>query len=131
MFAGLFIIVAGAERALVTPELIARIDSLHLDQVPVLAAVTAVLSNLVSNVPAVLMMKPFVVVLPDHDRAWLVIAMASTLAGNFTVLGSIANLIVAQKAAAGGVEIGFWNYFRVGAPLTVITLVIGTLWLWG
>ncbi len=77
------------------------------------------------------MMKQFVVALPDHDRAWLVIAMASTLAGNFTVLGSIANLIVAQKAAAGGVEIGFWNYFRVGAPLTVITLVIGTLWLWG
>jgi Na+/H+ antiporter NhaD/arsenite permease-like protein len=130
MFAGLFIIVAGAERTLLTPELIAAVGGLHLDQVPVLSAVTAVLSNLVSNVPAVLVMKPFVVALPDHDRAWLVIAMASTLAGNFTVLGSIANLIVAQKAAAGGVEIGFWSYFRVGAPLTIVTLAIGTLWLW-
>jgi Na+/H+ antiporter NhaD/arsenite permease-like protein len=96
----------------------------------VLSAVTAVLSNLVSNVPAVLVMKPFVVSLKDHGNAWLVIAMASTLAGNFTVLGSIANLIVVQKAAAGGVEVGFWDYFRVGAPLTIITLTIGTLWLW-
>jgi Na+/H+ antiporter NhaD/arsenite permease-like protein len=130
MFAGLFIIVAGAERTLLTPGLVAAVGGLHLDEVPVLSAVTAVLSNLVSNVPAVLVMKPFVGSLADHDTAWLVIAMASTLAGNFTVLGSIANLIVVQKAAAGGVEIGFWDYFRVGAPLTVTTLVIGTLWLW-
>src|ERR1700674_1489139 len=100
MFAGLFIIVAGAQRALLTPDLIAAVGWLHLDQVPVLSAVTAILSNLVSNVPAVLMLKPFVDVLKDHDTAWLVIAMASTLAGNFTVLGSIANLIVVQRAAA-------------------------------
>jgi Na+/H+ antiporter NhaD/arsenite permease-like protein len=130
MFAGLFIIVAGAEHTLLTPGLVAAVGGLHLDEVPVLSAVTAVLSNLVSNVPAVLVMKPFVGSLADQDTAWLVIAMASTLAGNFTVLGSIANLIVVQKAAAGGVEIGFWDYFRVGAPLTVTTLVIGTLWLW-
>jgi Na+/H+ antiporter NhaD/arsenite permease-like protein len=76
------------------------------------------------------MMKPFVEPLGDHDRAWLVIAMASTLAGNFTVLGSIANLIVVQRAAASGVTIGFWDYFRVGAPLTLVTLAIGTWWLW-
>ncbi len=130
MFAGLFIIVAGAEHALLNPDIIAAAGRLHLDQVPVLSAVTAVLSNLVSNVPAVLMMKPFVASLGDHDRAWLVIAMASTLAGNFTVLGSIANLIVVQRAAFAGVAIGFWDYFRVGAPLTIITLGIGTLWLW-
>ena len=94
-----------------------------------LSAVTAVLSNLVSNVPAVLMMKPFVDALPNHETAWLAVAMASTLAGNFTILGSIANLIVVQKAAARGVVISFWDYFRVGAPLTLITLVIGTWWL--
>jgi Na+/H+ antiporter NhaD/arsenite permease-like protein len=129
MFAGLFIIVAGAQRALLTPDLIARVGRLHLDRTPILSAVTAVLSNLVSNVPAVLMMKPFVIGLPDHAKAWLTIAMASTLAGNFTILGSIANLIVVQKAAERGVVIGFWDYFRVGAPLTVITLAIGTLWL--
>jgi Na+/H+ antiporter NhaD/arsenite permease-like protein len=130
MFAGLFIIVAGAQHALLSPGIIATVGRFHLDQVPVLSAVTAVLSNLVSNVPAVLMLKPFVDTLKDRDTAWLVIAMASTLAGNFTVLGSIANLIVVQSAAASGVAIGFWDYFRVGAPLTIITLAIGTMWLW-
>ena len=130
MFAGLFIIVAGAQRALLSPDIIAAVGRLHLDQVAMLSAVTAVLSNLVSNVPAVLMLKPFVDALKDHNTAWLVIAMASTLAGNFTVLGSIANLIVVQRAAASGVVIGFWDYFRVGAPLTIITLAIGTFWLW-
>jgi Na+/H+ antiporter NhaD/arsenite permease-like protein len=130
MFAGLFIIVAGTQRALLTPDLVAAVGRLHLDQVPILSAVTAALSNLVSNVPAVLMMKPFVESLANHDTAWLTIAMASTLAGNFTILGSIANLIVVQKAATRGVEISFWDYFRVGAPLTVITRVIGTLWMW-
>jgi Na+/H+ antiporter NhaD/arsenite permease-like protein len=129
MFAGLFIIVAGAQHALLTSDVIAAVGRLHLDQIPVLTAITAVLSNLVSNVPAVLMLKPFVAALPDHDKAWLTIAMASTLAGNFTVLGSIANLIVVQRAEASGVTISFWDYFRVGAPLTLITLALGTLWL--
>jgi Na+/H+ antiporter NhaD/arsenite permease-like protein len=129
MFAGLFIIVAGAQRALLTPDLIARVGHLHLDRIPILSAVTAVLSNLVSNVPAVLVMRPFVDSLPNHTAAWLTIAMASTLAGNFTILGSIANLIVVQKAAARDVEISFWTYFRIGAPLTVITLAIGIFWM--
>jgi Na+/H+ antiporter NhaD/arsenite permease-like protein len=55
--------------------------------------------------------------------------MASTLLGNFTILGSIANLVVVEKATSREV-ISFWDYFPVGAPLTVITLVIGTLWMW-
>jgi Na+/H+ antiporter NhaD/arsenite permease-like protein len=130
MFAGLFIIVAGAERQWLTPAVVAKVAGLHLADVPVLSAVTAVLSNLVSNVPAVLVLHPFVAALPDQATAWKVIAMASTLAGNFTVLGSIANLIVVEKAARRGVVIGFWDYFRVGAPLTVLTIAIGTLWLW-
>jgi Na+/H+ antiporter NhaD/arsenite permease-like protein len=129
MFTGLFIIVAGAERELLTPQAVEAVGRLHLATAPVLSFVTAVLSNLVSNVPAVLLLKPFVAALADHDRAWLVIAMASTLAGNFTMLGSIANLIVAEKAARRGVVIGFWDHFRAGAPLTVLTLLAGTLWL--
>ena len=129
MFAGLFIIVAGAQRALLTPEIIADVGRLHLDQVPVLTLLTAVLSNLVSNVPAVLVLRPFIDPLADRDLAWLTVAMASTLAGNFTLLGSIANLIVVQKAGARGVEIGFWDYFRVGAPLTLVTLLLGSAWL--
>jgi Na+/H+ antiporter NhaD/arsenite permease-like protein len=129
MFSGLFIIVAGAERQLLTPAIVADVAGLHLGDVPVLSAVTAVLSNLVSNVPAVLVLRPFVAVLGDPARAWEVVAMASTLAGNFSVLGSIANLIVVEKAARRGVVIGFWAYFRVGAPLTVLTIVVGAVWL--
>jgi Na+/H+ antiporter NhaD/arsenite permease-like protein len=129
MFAGLFIIVAGAERVLLTPDTIAVAGTLHLDRVPALSAVTAVLSNLVSNVPAVLVLRPFVEPLADPKTAWLTVAMASTLAGNLTVIGSIANLIVVQRAAAGGVTIGLWDYCRVGVPLTLLTLAIGTMWL--
>lgn len=129
MFAGLFIIVAGAERQLLTPATIARVAGLHVTTVPILSVVTAALSNLVSNVPAVLVLRPFVGALPDQAKAWIVIAMASTLAGNFTVLGSIANLIVVEKAGRRGVVIGFWDYFRVGAPLTVLTILVGAIWL--
>ena len=129
MFVGLFITVAGAQHALLTPDMLAAAGRLHLDQIPMLSIVTAALSNLVSNVPAVLILRPFIDELHNRDTAWLVVAMASTLAGNFTVLGSIANLIVVQKAAAKGVSISFWEYFRVGAPLTLITLALGTLWL--
>jgi Na+/H+ antiporter NhaD/arsenite permease-like protein len=91
--------------------------------------VTAALSNLVSNVPAVLVLKPFLTALPDPQRAWLVAAMAATLAGNLTILGSVANLIVVQRAARRGVTIGFWQYFRVGAPVTVLTILGGLWWL--
>lgn len=129
MFSGLFIIVAAAEHALLTPDLLAAAAGLHLEHAALLAALTAVLSNLVSNVPAVLMLKPFVAALPDVTRAWLIVAMASTLAGNFTVLGSIANLIVIEKAARRGITIGFWQYARVGIPLTLLTLLAGTWWL--
>src|SRR6185295_14409273 len=129
MFAGLFVVVAGFERAVLTPDMVAGVGRLDLASVPVLATVTAVLSNLVSNVPAVLVLKPFVIELAHSDRAWLTVAMASTLAGNFTLVGSIANLIVAERARAEGVAIDFWRYFRVGAPLTLVTIAFGVVWL--
>jgi Na+/H+ antiporter NhaD/arsenite permease-like protein len=90
--------------------------------------VTALLSNIVSNVPAVLALKPFIPTLHDPRRAWLVVAMSSTLAGNFTLLGSVANLIVAEQARSAGVQVSFWGYFKVGAPLTMVTLVAGAVW---
>jgi Na+/H+ antiporter NhaD/arsenite permease-like protein len=127
MFAGLFVVIAGVERNVLTPEVVAHVKRLHLENTVILSAFTAVLSNLVSNVPAVLALKPFVAPLADPRRAWLVIAMASTLAGNFTLLGSVANLIVAQRAAAEGIEVNFWSYVRIGAPLTVVTIVSGLL----
>ncbi len=129
MFAGLFIVVDGAEQQLLSPALLAQVARLHLEQAPVLAALTAALSNLVSNVPAVLVLRPFVAALAEPQRAWLVVAMASTLAGNLTLLGSVANLIVAEKAAVRGVRIGFWDYLRVGLPVTLATLALGVLWL--
>ncbi|MFK5004413.1 hypothetical protein, partial [Klebsiella pneumoniae] len=72
---------------------------------------------------------PFVAQAADPERAWLTVAMASTLAGNFTILGSVANLIVVQRARAAGVTISFGSYFRIGAPLTVLTLLAGIYWL--
>ena len=129
MFAGLFIVVAGFEKALLSPSVIAAVGRVHLEQIPVLSAVTAVLSNIVSNVPAVLVLRPFILPLHDPKTAWLTVAMASTLAGNFTVLGSVANLIVVQKAATRGVNIAFRDYFKVGAPLTVLTIIFGAAWL--
>jgi Na+/H+ antiporter NhaD/arsenite permease-like protein len=129
MFAGLFVVVAAAERTLLTPEAISAIQSLHFDNVYVLTTVTALLSNIISNVPAVLALKPFVQGLADPHRIWLVIAMSSTLAGNLTLVGSVANLIVAERARSAGVEISFWAYCRAGIPLTVVTLAMGAWWL--
>ncbi len=129
MFVGLFIVVTGLQTTLLTPQLVGKIAALDLGSTPILSAITAALSNLVSNVPAVLVMRPFVDGLADPKRAWLIVAMASTLAGNLTLVGSVANLIVAQRARAQGVEIDFWTYFRVGAPLTFLTIAFGAWWL--
>ena len=124
MFAGLFIVVAGVDK-IIAGQAGAVIGTLHLDRIPVLAAIAAVLSNVVSNVPAVLVLKPFIEALNDPHRAWLALAMASTLAGNLTLVGSIANLIVARGAESCGVRIGFWTYLKTGVPLTVLSLLAG------
>jgi len=131
MFAGLFIVVAGAEKAMLSPDVIEAVRHLQLANTWVLTGITAALSNLVSNVPAVLVLRPFIEGLPDQQRLWLVIAMASTLAGNLTLVGSVANLIVAEKARAAGVEVGFGTYLRIGVPVTVVTLAMGAWWLSG
>ena len=90
---------------------------------------TAVLSNLVSNVPAVLVFKPLVPKLADPVRAWLTLAMSSTLAGNLTLLGSVANLIVVENARREGVALSFGEYLRVGVPVTLLTLALGVGWM--
>jgi Na+/H+ antiporter NhaD/arsenite permease-like protein len=129
MFAGLFVVVAGIEQTPWLSDLLAVAQRMQLERVPVLSAFAAVLSNVVSNVPAVLMLRPFVTHFHDPHRGWLVLAMASTLAGNFTITGSVANLIVVQRARQEGVKVSFREYFRAGAPLTVITIAIGILML--
>ncbi len=91
-----------------------------------LLAGSVVLSNLISNVPAVLLLQPLI---PHGDtQAWLLLAAASTLAGNLTLLGSVANLIVAEAVAKGGHRLTFWEHLRFGLPLTIITLVITYFW---
>lgn len=126
MFVGLFIVVAGIEKTQLSGEAMSVLSGYGLDRPAVLAFSAAILSNLVSNVPAVLVFKPFIAHLADSRQAWLILAMASTLAGNLTVLGSVANLIVLQRARHR-LSISFWEYFKVGAPLTVVTILIGLL----
>jgi Na+/H+ antiporter NhaD/arsenite permease-like protein len=128
MFAGLFVVVAGMERAAITPGLLARVAAtVDLGHPLVLIAGTAALSNLVSNVPAVLALKPLLAPLADPGRVWLLVAMAATLAGNLTLTGSVANLIVAERARAHGIHLSFGAYVRIGLPLTLLTLAVG-LW---
>lgn len=125
MFCGLFVVTAALRKIALTPDVLAFVDRLPLGEPAALTLVSAGLSNIVSNVPAVLVLQPVVERLADPERAWLVTAMSSTLAGNLTLVGSVANLIVAERARALGVEVGFWPYLKVGLPLTLATLAVG------
>jgi Na+/H+ antiporter NhaD/arsenite permease-like protein len=85
-----------------------------------------VLSNLVSNVPAVMLLLPAA----THPIAGPLLALASTLAGNLIIVGSIANIIVVDQAARMGVRIGWRDHARIGVPVTLATLAIAAFWLW-
>ena len=61
--------------------------------------------------------------------AWLTLAMATTLAGNLTLLGSVANLIVAEIAARRGVKLTLVEYLKAGTPIAIFTLLVGVAWL--
>ena len=89
------------------------------------ATVMLVLSALISNVPAVILWRDVVPGLPDPSTMWLVVAMSATFAGNLLLIGSVANLIVAERAQARGVRLGFVEYARVGIPVTLLTLAWG------
>jgi Na+/H+ antiporter NhaD/arsenite permease-like protein len=94
-----------------------------------LTAVSVVLSNVVSNVPAVMLFRPVVPTLAEPHTAWLTLAMATTLAGNLTLLGSVANLIVAEIARRRGVQLTFSEYLKSGVPIAIATLGFGVMWL--
>ena len=129
-FVGLFIIVGGANRAGLTADLLQPLTTAwDLHRLPVFVVVTTILSNVVSNVPAVMLLQSVVPALAEPQHGWVALAMASTLAGNLTITGSVANIIVVEQAAAEGVEVGFREYFRAGLPVTLATLAAGTLWL--
>ncbi len=131
MFAGLFVVVRSFEVHVVSRWDVEHWTVLQNNPIGLLSVASAALSNLVSNVPAVLLFKPVIAAMPDgvRETAWLALAMSSTLAGNLTVLGSVANLIVVENARREGVVITFWEYVKVGVPVTLLTLAVGIGWL--
>jgi Na+/H+ antiporter NhaD/arsenite permease-like protein len=129
MFAGLFVVVHAFEVNVVQTWGLERRRALLESPVVMVSGLSVVLSNLVSNVPAVLLFKPLMDVMPQQELAWLALAMSSTLAGNLTVLGSVANLIVVENARRAGTELSFLEYLKVGVPLTILTTLVGVAWL--
>jgi Na+/H+ antiporter NhaD/arsenite permease-like protein len=127
-FAGLFVVVAGVAHAGLLDRLFALLE-------PVIArgdavgdgafvALVVLASNLVSNVPLVLVAVGWVPLMPDHTWGYVMLAVASTLAGNLTLFGSVANVIVMESAGPRG-EIGFWRFLRYGAVITAVDLIVG------
>jgi len=127
-FIGLFLIVGGAENAGIVGRLLGLAEHWNLQSLGTFTVVVALLGNIVSNVPAVMLLKSLIPGFSNPHTAWLALAMASTLAGNLTITGSVANLIVVESARPE-MEIGFWDYFRVGLPITLATLLVGWGWL--
>lgn len=136
-FAGLFVVVEGLRQSGVTDALFAAWP-LHtvagggpddLLGVSALASLFVVGSNAVSNVPFILVVQDAMAGLGDPTFAWTLLAMASTFAGNLTLLGSAANVIVAEGARDVG-GFGFVQHLKVGLPVTVLTTIAGAAWLW-
>lgn len=126
-FGGLLVVIAGVEHAGVldlvfdqVAPLIARGDT--LGDLAFIAMIVIV-SNLVSNVPAVLVAVAWVPNMPEPTWGYVMLAVASTLAGNLTLFGSVANIIVMEGAGPRG-EIGFWRFLRYGAVITLIDLTL-------
>ena len=128
LFIGLFVV----NHALAAAGYVARAlegsaaAGIPLAHPPALFAAAVVLSNLVSNVPAVMLLLPAA----THPSAGAVLALASTLAGNLFIVGSIANIIVVDQARRAGVNISWREHARVGVPVTLMTLVGAAGWLW-
>jgi Na+/H+ antiporter NhaD/arsenite permease-like protein len=121
-FVGLFVIVGGAEHAGITARLLDFARHWDLQNMGVFTVAVAGLCNIVNNVPAVMLLKSVVPGFANPHTTWLTLAMASTLAGNLTVTGSVANIIVLETAKPE-VRIGFRDYLRAGIPITLSTLV--------
>lgn len=124
LFIGLFLIIGGAQNAGLLAGLARWAQSPSLRNTAVFTVFVAVLSNIVSNVPAVMLLKAPVAQLAHAQRYWRLLAMSSTLSGNLTLTGSIANFIVVERARPQA-RIGFWRYLRVGFPVAVVTIAIG------
>lgn len=127
-FASLFVVIQGLEASGAVAYLVSEFRPMlaggNVAQLFGLSGAMLALSNLVSNVPAVLIFEPVVKTLQHSHFAWLVLASASTLAGNCTPFSSVANLIVLQQANRR-VRITYWEFTRVGIPVTLLTTLAG------
>lgn len=122
-FAGLFIVVEGVSRTGFLESMHASVKPM-LSSLPAFCAFVAVLSNVISNVPLIIVARHWVAGYEDPHRMWTILAMASTLAGNLTIFGSVANIIVLELAKRR-IKIGFLEYLRAGLPVTIATLAVG------
>ena len=129
MFSGLFVVTGALDLTGVSHKLFDLVKGLAYAGVAPLTLVTTLLSNAISNVPAVLLFRPLIPHFPNPNQAWLTLAAASTLAGNLTLIGSVANLIVAEQAQKLGVKLTFMEYLRAGVIITVLTLIVAIVWL--
>jgi Na+/H+ antiporter NhaD/arsenite permease-like protein len=132
-FGGLFIAVEAFARSGVVAWVFQRVP-LSTGSSPLAwlraAAIFMVGSNIVTNVPFILVVRPEMSTLSDPVLGWELLAMASTFAGNLTLLGSVANVIVSEKSQRLG-GLGFVEYLRAGMPVSIVTTIIGTAWLVG
>ena len=128
MFMGLFVVNHALQQTGLIDKVVADLGAFGLDphQPGPLSVVTFLLSNIVSNVPAVMLLLP----VATHPMAGTVLALVSTLAGNLLIVGSIANIIVVGAAARRGVRIDWRRHARVGVPVTIATLAITGAYLW-
>lgn len=124
LFCGLFIVIAGIESVGLPTSLMGILHrcGVNLHHPGALTVVTAALSNIVSNVPATMLLVKF---LSSGDPTqWYIVGLAGTFAGNLITIGSIANLIVIEGARPYGITIGFGEHARVGIPVTVASLLV-------
>ncbi len=131
-FASLFIVVEGAVKAgLMDAFIHGSVLTGDLEGIVKLHGLSLLMSQIVSNVPYTVMMLPVLKSLPG-DILWLSLASASTLAGNATIIGAMANLIVIESAEKEKVTIGFWQFFKIGLPVTLLSFLISiaVLWIW-
>jgi Na+/H+ antiporter NhaD/arsenite permease-like protein len=128
LFMGLFVVNYALQQTGLPARLVTDLSALGLDlrQLGPLFVVTFLLSNIVSNVPAVMLLVPLV----DPPMGGVVLALVSTLAGNLLIVGSIANIIVVDSAARRGIRIDWRRHARVGIPVTLATLAISAVYLW-
>jgi Na+/H+ antiporter NhaD/arsenite permease-like protein len=100
---------------------------MDLHNLPVLTGISAIFSNLFSNVPATMLLLRFLD--PFNPSQWYTLAASSTFAGNLFLLGSIANLIVVEQASNFDIKITFSQHAIVGIPVTVVSLLILLAWI--